>query len=558
VKRSTAAALFAILLLAVLMRLLPLLRSLYWGSDFGEYYALTQSLAESGTLPTDYRGWGVTYPDFPGLYAVNAAFVVSGMPADAAVSLVVPLVAGFAVLPLFLLAARVARDDLAGLVAAAFLAVAMPHVYATSHVTPASLGDFLLVGALLMFVGLRRSPKLFAPLLLAGLAIVVTHHLAAYVLVLAAASALLLRAVLDAKLTVRAVRLELAFLALLLAATLAFWTTYASSLWSIIAREASVPAYALAVGAAALVLLVPLVIVLRRRTAWRFRPRARSARGAGFAAGLAATTAFAIVGVATIVPVAGTTIRLSLVTPLLFAPFFAFLGFAAAGRKTMDFSREGTDVTAWFLALVLSIVFGALAAPEVLIPYRHIEYVVIPLAVMVGAGWRWLTMSEGARGQIAAGGVALLLVAGTAASALPTRDAIVGFQEGISPRTVEAALWVREHGYGLVAGDHRLSTVLFGVGGVDATWDRAGDLWHTEEVNATLAAMASVPVVDGVTRVSWVVIDVDLRAGVQTSPFAPASPLLPAEAAKFATTPFQKAFDSGFAQVYLVNWGLAP
>jgi len=558
VKRSTAAALFAILLLAVVMRLLPLLRSLYWGSDFGEYYALTKALADSGTLPTDYRGWGVTYPYFPGLYAVTGTFAVSGMPADAATALVVPLLAGFAVLPLFLLAARVARDDLAGLVAAAFLAVAMPHVYATSHATPASLGDLLLVASLLMFVALRRCPKLFAPLLLAGLAIVTTHHLAAYVLVLAAASALLLRAVLDAKLTVRAVRLELAFLAVLLAATLAFWIGYAPSLWTLVTNEASVPAYLMAAGAAALVLLVPLVIVLRTRAAWRFRPRARSARGAGFAAGVAAVTAFAIVGLATFVPVAGTTIRLDLATPLLFAPFFAFLGFAAAGRKAMDFSREGPDVTAWFLALVLSIVFGALVAPEVLIPYRHIEYATIPLAVMVGMGWRWLTMAEGARGQAVAGGVALLLVAGTAASALPTREAVVGFEEGISPRTVEAALWVGENADGLVAGDHRLSTALFGFGGVDATWDRAGDFWHTEDLGATLAAMTNVPVVDGFTNVSWVVIDADLRAGVQTSPFAPAAPLLPAEAAKFGTTPFQKLFDSGYAQAYVVNWGLAP
>jgi len=193
VKRSTAAALFAILLLAVILRLLPLLKSMYWGSDFGEYYALTRALVQDGALPTAYGGWGVTYPWFPGLFVVNGAFVVAGMPADAVVVFLVPVLAAFGVLPMFLLAVRVTGDDGAGLAAAAFLGVAFPHVFPTSHGIPASLGDFLLLGALLLFLGVRRSPKLFVPLVLAGLATVVTHHLATYVLLLAASSALLLR-----------------------------------------------------------------------------------------------------------------------------------------------------------------------------------------------------------------------------------------------------------------------------------------------------------------------------------------------------------------------------
>ena len=53
-------------------------------------------------------------------------------------------------------------------------------------------------------------------------------------------------------------------------------------------------------------------------------------------------------------------------------------------------------------------------------------------------------------------------------------------------------------------------------------------------------------------------IDADLRTGLQTGPFEPAFPLLPSEEAKFTTTPFEKLFDSGFAQVYHVSWSAVP
>lgn len=559
-KRWTAAALFSVFLLAVVMRLLPLLRSLHWGSDFGEYYSLSRALAEQGTLPGAYRGWGVTYPSFPGLFAVNAAFASFGIPVDFTATVLTPVLAGFGVVPLFLLAVRVTGDDAAALVASAFLAVVMVHVYPTSHAIPASLGDVLLLGALLSFVGIRQSPKFVVPLLLAGSAIVMTHHLAAYVLLLAAIASLVLRAILDRTLTIRRIRFELAALVALLAATLAYWALYARPFWSLIESKSPIPPIGLVGAAVFAVSLVPLIIRARRRTPWRFRPRVRSARAATLAAGIAFATVVGI-GVAFAVgPVPGTSLRIEAPHLVLFVPMFAFFALSASGRKILDFSREGPDLTAWFLALVLSIVAGALALPDVLIPYRHIEYLAIPLGVMVGAGLRWLSLGADTRRRRAAVVcTAFVLVAGSALSAYPPRAALAGFEEGISPRSVEAALWVRDHSGGLVAGDHRLSTVLFGFGGVDATWDRELRFWHTANLEETLAAMKAVQISGAAQAdVEWLAIDADLRQGLQTSPFAPATPLTPSEAAKFACAPFQKTFDSGYAQLYWVNWALKP
>jgi hypothetical protein len=558
VKRSTALVLFGLVLLAALVRVTPLLRAVYWGSDFGEYYALTRALVQDGVVPAQYGGWGVTYPYFPGLFVVNGAFALAGVPVDAVLVLLTPLLGALAILPVFLLAARVTGDDLAALVSAGFLAVVMLHVYATSHTVPATLGDVLLVGSLLMFVNIRRSPK-FLPLAIAtALAAIVTHHLATYVLLLAAAASILLRAVLDSKITVRGVRYELAFLIVVVTATLAYWGTYASRLWDLILANSPLSTTALFAGAALSVALVVAAVALRPRLRWRYRPRSRSVRAAWTATGLAVITSFAIVGIAVAGAVPGTTIGLPPITLAIFAPTFLFLSIAAAGRRTMDFAREGTDVTAWFAALVASVAVGVTLAPSVLIPYRHLEYLAIPVAVMVGAGARWLALRvETPVQRVVAVGLVGILAASAAAVSVPPPVALAGFDEGVNGPSATSVLWIRESAGGLVAGDHRLSSALFGFGGVDGTWDREDAFWHEANTTAALDAMRSVRVGAQSRPVDWVLLDDALRKGVQTSPFEPALPLTAAEAAKFEGPPFFKLYDGGSAQAYWLNWGLA-
>jgi len=557
VKRSTALALFAIFLLAVFLRVLPLLRHLYWGSDFGEYFRLTRGLVEQGVVPTTYDGWGITYPYFPGFFAFNGAFVLAGIPVDAALVFLAPAVGALAVLPLFLVAARATGDDLAGLTASAFVAVVMAHVYATSHAQPATLGDFLLLGAFLMYLGIRRSPKLLLLAVPASLAIIMTHHLATYALILAAVGSLLLRGVLDSRITLRAVRYELAFLAVIVAATIAYWLTYANKLWELILSSTPFTTGVLVGGAFLGIAIVPVVIFARRRISWRFRPRTRSVRAATVGVGLAVVTAFTIVGVSVLLPVAGTSIRLTPLHVAVFAPTLAFLSLSAAGRRSMDFSREGVDVTGWFVALVLSLLVGGAIASTVLIPYRHLEYVAMPFAVMVGAGVRWLSLrADTAAKRLASVGVVGILVASSATVSIPPPAVMAGFDEGTDAPSATAVLWVRENARGLVAGDHRLSSVLFGFAGVDATSDRETRFWHEGNLSDAIDSMRAVVVGDRTLRIDWVIIDENARTGLQTSPFEPALPLLPSEEAKFTREPFHKVYDSGYAQVYFVNWGL--
>src|SRR5207245_8862597 len=82
-----------------------------------------------------------------------------------------------------------------------------------------------------------------------------------------------------------------------------------------------------------------------------------------------------------------TTFRVPATGLLYFVPLVLLLSFAAAGRRFVDFLADGLAVNGWFVALLASAVVGIAVAPRVLIPYRHAEYLMIPLAIFAGMGF---------------------------------------------------------------------------------------------------------------------------------------------------------------------------
>ena len=553
-RRSAASCLLAIVALAAVLRLSPLTRFLYFGSDFGEYFRISQGLVATGHIFLPYDGWGVTYPYFPGMFFPAAGAAFGGLEVAASLSLYVPILGAVVVAIVFLITGSVFRDDRSALVAAAFLAVAMPHAFFTAHPIPAVVGELLAAMALLLYLRLPRDSRTWALLLPLTGALVMTHHLAAYFLFVMALAASALAWLIGARSPSRS---QVSYLAVLSAFMVAYWFGYAEAFRASILIDVNVnpwwlPFAALPVFAAGL----GVAILVRRRVSWRYRPRFPSRLNVGLGYGLSFFGLIAVMVEAVVFGIPGTVIRVSPLTIAYFLPLFAFAAFAGSGRKEADFGRDGLAVSGWLLALILSIVIGWVIAPRLLIPFRHIEYVVLVLAIFGGSGFVQVLRPTGRR-VVAAGALAGLLVAGGAATAIPPSTILAGFEEGIRPATLDAAYWAGMHIDGLLATDHRASTIAFGFGGVAATWDAAPLALTASDFGAARAEMCAVNAPTGVSRVDYVLIDADLANGVQLSPLAPSEPLSPAAAAKFADAPYHKVFDSGYAQVYFVNWGLS-
>src|SRR3972149_2522268 len=224
-RRSTASSLLGVFPLGVILRLSPLTRFLYFGSDFGEYFQISRGLSATGHVSLEYTGWGITYPYFPGMFFPVVGTSFGGLELGGSLSLVIPVLGAFVTVVAFLLTARFLHEDKAALIAAAFLAVAMPQAFVTAHPTPAALAELLVATTLLLFLRLRdaRTWVLLIPL---TAALIVTHHLSAYFLLVMLVLATVASSLVAGRVPSRSQAIYLAVLASL---TFAYWFVYATT-----------------------------------------------------------------------------------------------------------------------------------------------------------------------------------------------------------------------------------------------------------------------------------------------------------------------------------------
>jgi hypothetical protein len=557
-RRSTAAALVAILLVAMFTRLMPLTKFVYWGSDIGEYHSLTDRLIDTGYLGTDYSGWGKTYPYFPGFYFVVGGGSMMGVDSNAALNLIPAILNSLAVLLVFLIAVRLFRDDRVGLMAAGVLAVAFPYIYTNSHPIPSAIGTVLFLASMALLVGPQKEVKKLAALLPLAAAIVVTHHLSTYFLIIAVLMAIVFRSLLASNFRWRSVAIEALFLVALLALALPLWLVYATPFReSILGDLGAVPWWGpfAALGVAAVGWLV--VVRLRRKSKWKFSPRYPSLRRAAAVFVLAIMFVFALISLFTVVNVVGTTIKVPPQDILYLSPFLVLMALAAPGRRPLDFARDGHKPTAWMAAFALSLFAGSYIGEQVLIPYRHVDFMMIPVALMVGSGIVLLhdLAFTGKRGGIAVALIAAILIAGNMAVAYPPQEILAGYNEGTNSRSLTAMNWLPGHVSGLLAADHKASMLSFGYGGTNATWDTARETIFAANFSDARSEMLMVNSPSGPKRVDYVLMNTDVRTGAQMFPWEPAAGLSDQAQAKFDRIPYQRFYDDGYTQVYWVNWG---
>lgn len=557
----------------VFLALEPLLSFSLFGSDTGEYYVLTATLVSTGHFAAQYpvyQGWGTGYPDFPGMFALAAAVSGSlGVGVLSSLLYTVPILGALSVFPVFLLFRKLFQHDLVALLGAAFAGVAMPRMYILAHPAPQALGDLFVVAALWMYVEGRKDRRWYLPLALTSGALIVTHHLSSYFFLLAALGGLfLLEMWRPGAWARRFPTRELAFGAAFGVGMLLYWFYYAPGFLTVslgVSFLAAIPPPALIFGAVVVIALLGWLIHLRRSRApsrgghARF-PSDRSVRweilliGFGTVAGLA---------VLLVLPLPPGNQHITAGELLYFAPYYVPLALCAGTRRLLSLSRVGSFAIAWVGVLALSVVV-ALAIPQigtVLIPGRHVEFVAIPLALLLAVGLgRWIARAQdrtGRRALVAGGCVALLLLAANAAIVYPPPADFGGFQEGLT--FSDQALWLWA-GIGLtnhpaVASDHRLSSMLFGFDGLAATWSSTPDLFNGNRWADAATELHGSRAPNQVRIIDAVAVDATMHAGVALNPANLAEPLSPQAAAWLEAPPFIPLYESGPQVIYWVDWG---
>jgi len=570
--------LLALAFALVFVALEPLLTFPIFGSDTGEYYRLTAALASTGHLPlTSYSGWGSAYQDFPGIFVLSASTSGAlGVDPLSALLTIVPLVAALAVFPLFLLFRRLFAQETIAILGAGLASVAMPRMFSIAHPAPLALGDFLTVAALWMFVEGRRDRRWYLPLGLTASALIVTHHLSSYFLLVSAIGGLLLlEIVAPGRWSRRFPMRELAFGAAFVVGLFVYWFEYADAFVPIIGsglHGSTGPALGLFLaGGLAGFVVIGAVIRWRRHArrpnaAWRMRlPSDRSLVRdfvVLFGGTLAGSAALVLVPVA-ISPATRTTSPLILA---FFLPLILMIALGAGSRRLVIGDRPGLFALAWAGVLGLSAFLAIGTQSAVILPSRHAEYLLIPVGLLAAVGIGRLVARLGDRGGrravAAAATAAVLLLAANAAIAYPPPALFGGFQEGLTDQDATIWLWV---GVGLppnatVATDHRLSSMIFGFDGNPATWDSTKALFIGSNFSAALDELRSsdAPHPPHTYPVNAVAVDAAMYGGVALDPNTSAYPLSAAAQAWFQHPPFVLVYQSGAQAVYWVAGPLPP
>jgi hypothetical protein len=580
-------------LLLVFLALEPLLSYALFGSDSGEYYRLTTTLLASGHLPTSgsYTGWGTAYPDFPGMFVVaGGASGALGISAYSALTILVPVVAVLSVLPLFLLFRRLYPNDTVALLGAAIASIAMPRLFSIAHPAPLALGDFLCVAALWMFVEGRQDRRWYVPLALTSGALIVTHHLSSYFFVISALGGLVLLelwrpGVWSRRFPAR----ELTFLALFLTGTFAYWFYGTTSfVTKVILESLPFPTYvgfaAFEVGGLVAVGLAGVVLRWRRTRTAAPRDWVRLPTDKSLVRDAAAIVliVFGLVAVLLVVPIPGTGQRTVPGAVLWFSPLLALGLFGAGARRTPALARLGSFPLAWLGALGLSagtmLAFAAFAGTNpkyavaanlaaTLSPARHVEYLFLPLGIILAIGiGRAIARVGDARGRrvmlAAALGVVVLLGANAAIVYPPASD-LGGFQEGLTHG--DAALWmwvgIAIPSVWTVASDHRLSSMIFGVDGNPATWVTTPALFNGGSNSSVAAAelrSVGTPNPADPHPIDLGAVDSVMHQGVALDPAQEAAPLSGAALVWFEGLPFLPLYEDGQNVVYLVDGPAIP
>lgn len=552
-------ALMSILCFSILLRLIPptIMDFHIWGSDSGEYYTIIRSMVVKDRVPVDYQGWGFAYPFFYGFEVLTASLhVLSGIDILPIMVFIIPALAGILVLPIFFITKRIFSEYRIALLAALFVGVSPSGIFATSHPMPGAMGD--LFGLLVIYFYLkidasRGSLPYWIVLILSISCLMVTHHMSSYFIFISLGSYTVLREFFFRTKTWEMHR-DIAVLYFFMIFIILYWIVFVEPFRvRIVDNVFGISAWVV-IGTALVGLTVVIGLLMpRRRWEWFYRPHYPDTvflrRMMMFISGL---SVLIMLGIA-FVGVPGTSVDVDAMFLLLATPLFVMIILSSPGPAFARFYSRGLFIIAWLGAILISLVIMAATDNKVLLPYRHTQYLLEPLLILSALGvvelYRYLPKgNEFSTKAVVTAGIVLLSL-GVGYSGYPPREVIANFQEGTVYEEMQGVFWMREHRddlNGNVASDHRMSSMLFGMGEVGATWDSAYQTIHAHSFSEAREEIEK-------EDISAVFMDDEILLGVALLQWENAEPVSDEAIAKFQEPPFVRVMDSGFVQIYYIS-----
>ena len=404
-----------ITLIAIIIRSIPAWTNEAWGSDFGIYFGLTKDLIKTGELYNPYYGWGSSYNFFPVLYSISGLIhVLSGIDLLTVMTNLAPIVGGLTVLVFYFLVYELLKNKKIAVISALLLSVLPFHVYQLSHAAPLTMGHFFMVLSLYFFVKFRKRTIFVFPLFISTLLLVMSHHLTTYFYLI---SLVFITFFENASSSVDYAKIKKDIFYLISTSVLIF------SYWAFIATPVyegfmnrGINLFGINIGST-LTLLLFYFMLLSSFIAARFVKRFSnyikakqknnesknliwflyslnpfivkekpSVKSRIYLFMIALISYIVTLLIFVTVPLPWQGFPLNFEAIILITPFLIALAFALSGFRYTSRYNNGFFIRGWTIGLLFSLLYAMMSNNTILLPHRHFEYLMYPIAILTVFG----------------------------------------------------------------------------------------------------------------------------------------------------------------------------
>ena len=209
--------------------------------------------------------------------------------------------------------------------------------------------------------------------------------------------------------------------------------------------------------------------------------------------------------------------------------------------------KNGWVLWGWLLPILGLATIGAITGSHLLIAYRHAPYLLAPAALIVGISFHHFIIGFETEKRKYVTALFTILLLGCAWGAYPPPSVMGGFQEGTSQEEIDGILWFNfAEEDSLVASDHRLSSLTFGLTETNATWENGAIVINGNTEQSILAGKDLPTPQAGRKDVTYVLLSEEMQKGVALLQWDPAEELTGEAKTKFTdNNHFAIWFDNG-------------
>tara|TARA_B100000686_G_scaffold352252_1_gene453582 strand:- start:1362 stop:3086 length:1725 start_codon:yes stop_codon:yes gene_type:complete len=564
--------LYSVISLGFMIRIYPHYNWRIWGSDSGEYLYLTRHLISNGKMLTDgYIGWGRAYPDFQGMQLLaGSVSLLTQIDYSNSLLWFIPLMSALAIPTLFMIGKKLVGFTPA-IFGCAFYSVTFAVVFANSHAMPGGLAETL--GFVLLYSWIKglesdnilrvdqikRNPWSWI-VAISFLALLITHHFTLLLIISGMVGVLIVEIAAGNRKNAESGIMTIGLLSLAISF---YWLVYAKSFKKMLDESAfsSVSDSFPVTGILVMIPLLSLIVLWAVKDYLRLPIIKENLTKKKLLQRILIAFAISFTGILLILwkGVPGTIAPLQageyqalpyLIVNVLWMSL-------AVNISLVNAQKNGWLVWGWIVPILSLATIGAISGSHLLIAYRHAPYLLAPLALMSGVGFRYLIIGFEASKRPAIASLFVVLFLGCAIGAYPPPAVMGGFQEGTNEDELDAILWTQfTEKDALVVSDHRLSSLTFGLTETNASWEN-GDLVITGDTEEAVDAGKSLSTPQaGVKQVSYVMLSEEMQKGVALLQWDPAEELTGKAKTKFTNNEeFPIWFDNGDTSIMRMNHG---